>query len=144
MSNEKNEIDKIVTPHHYTQYTIEPIQVILDWNLPYCVSAAIKYLSRYQFKDGKQDLKKAIDYLKFELLRLAKIDRLISQLETLQTHTYQYHYNTVMKDWKPVLNINDAFYYLWSSRENDLSRVENIQSAIQDIELELARMETTP
>ena len=58
---------------HYTkgrQY--EPLAVILDWKLPYCLGNVVKYIARYGRKpceDPKEDLFKALDYLKREIER---------------------------------------------------------------------------
>lgn len=57
--------DVVNSPAHYTQGKFETIDVILDItkNLPgdegYLVGNIIKYLSRYHFKNGKEDLEKA-------------------------------------------------------------------------------------
>jgi hypothetical protein len=62
-----------MTSDHYTkgrQY--EPLAVILDWKLPYCLGNVLKYIARYNRKpceDPKEDLFKALDYLKREIER---------------------------------------------------------------------------
>ena len=45
-------------PPHYTQGSIECIDVIEDWNLGYHEGNALKYLCRYKYKNGIEDLKK--------------------------------------------------------------------------------------
>lgn len=59
------EPDDINHPSHYTQGSIEPIDVIEDWDLPYHLGNVIKYIARYRFKgSSKKDLDKASWYLK--------------------------------------------------------------------------------
>jgi len=50
-------------PEHYAKYTIEPVDVIEDWDLPFHLGNVIKYISRYRDKGGKSDLEKAQWYL---------------------------------------------------------------------------------
>lgn len=62
-------VDVVNSPTHYTQGKFETIDVILDTvqHLPgpqgYLVGNIIKYLSRYHFKNGPEDLEKARWYL---------------------------------------------------------------------------------
>lgn len=61
--------DMINHPPHYKQGKYETIDIILDItkNLPgdqgYLVGNIIKYMSRYYFKNGKQDVEKARWYI---------------------------------------------------------------------------------
>lgn len=65
----KQQHDLVNSPKHYTQGDLETIVIILDTikHLPgregYLVGNIIKYLSRYHFKNGQQDLEKARWYL---------------------------------------------------------------------------------
>lgn len=59
------DVDVVNHPAHYTFGKIEVIDVLEDWKLPYHLSAALKYIARAGKKDdAKQDLEKAIWYLK--------------------------------------------------------------------------------
>lgn len=73
MSDDKNEWDSVNHPSHYCEgRTIEPISVIEDWELPYHLGNALKYISRAGRKDDAlQDIEKAVWYLEryAELLR---------------------------------------------------------------------------
>lgn len=67
MSQEK--IDVAQQPH-YTQWKIQPITFITANKLNFCQGNVIKYVMRYNQKNGLEDLKKAkvyIDYLIQEL-----------------------------------------------------------------------------
>ena len=52
-----------VNPNHYKQGDIEVIDFILDQNFNYLEGNIIKYVSRYKYKNGLEDLKKAHWYL---------------------------------------------------------------------------------
>ena len=65
------EYDSVNHPSHYTQGKIEVLDFILDQDLPYLAGNIVKYICRYRFKNGVEDLQKAEFYLK----------RLIKELE---------------------------------------------------------------
>jgi hypothetical protein len=52
-----------INPDYYTQMKIPPNVFITENNLEWEVGNAIKYLSRYEKKNGKEDLKKAKKYI---------------------------------------------------------------------------------
>ncbi len=64
--NVSNPVDH---PNHYTQGKIEVIDFIVDQKFDYIEGNIIKYVSRYKYKNGLEDLKKA----RFYLERLIKI-----------------------------------------------------------------------
>lgn len=72
--------DLVNSPKHYTQGQFETIDIILDTieHLPgkegYLVGNIIKYLSRYHFKNGQQDLEKSQWYLN-KLLELIQKEK---------------------------------------------------------------------
>lgn len=56
--------DTINSPPHYTHGTIEPIDVIEDWGLPFHLANVIKYVSRHLYKGQPvADIRKAKWYL---------------------------------------------------------------------------------
>jgi len=55
--------DKVNHPSHYTQGMIEVLDAIQDWKMNYIEGNIIKYVARYKFKNGKEDLEKAQFYL---------------------------------------------------------------------------------
>lgn len=55
--------DKINYPKHYTQ-GIEPLDYIESWDMGFVQGNVIKYVTRYKYKGGKEDLLKAEFYLK--------------------------------------------------------------------------------
>lgn len=67
-------------PDHYVKdRKYEPYKVIRDWNLNFNLGSAVKYLARAGRKDDAiEDLKKAIEYIRFE------IEELEDQLEEIE------------------------------------------------------------
>ena len=60
--------DLINNPPHYTQGKIEPIAVIEDWKLGFCLGNTVKYIARAEHKGSTvADLKKARWYLEREI-----------------------------------------------------------------------------
>lgn len=57
--------DVINIPDHYAKWTIEPITFIMENELPFAEGNVIKYTMRHMDKNGLEDIKKAIKYLKF-------------------------------------------------------------------------------
>ena len=57
-----NMSDNVNHPKHYTYGPIECIEVVQ--HMPYLDGNAIKYLWRHRHKNGKEDLEKAIWYIK--------------------------------------------------------------------------------
>jgi hypothetical protein len=65
--------DNVVHPSHYNAHPsgVECIDIAKHHN--FCIGSAIKYLWRQGLKDGNpavQDLKKAVEYINFEIARL--------------------------------------------------------------------------
>jgi hypothetical protein len=52
-----------VNPSHYKQGNIEVIDFILDQKFNYLEGNVIKYITRYKYKNGLEDVKKARWYI---------------------------------------------------------------------------------
>lgn len=68
---EENNI--ITHPSHYCFGEYEPVKVIQDWKLNFCLGNVIKYVARAGRKENNsmiQDLEKAKQYLEFEIENL--------------------------------------------------------------------------
>lgn len=61
-----------INPDHYKQGNIEVIDFILDQKLTYVEGNIVKYVSRYKYKNGLEDLKKAQWYLNKLMLEMTK------------------------------------------------------------------------
>lgn len=53
--------------NHYNNKKIQPIDYITENELPYCEGNVVKYVTRHKEKNGAEDIKKAIHYLRFIL-----------------------------------------------------------------------------
>ena len=80
-NNGKKTFDNVQNPQHYTDTKIEPIEVIEDWNLGFCLGNAVKYIKRAGHKKSSSmsmkekeinDIGKAIWYLNRHLQHLEK------------------------------------------------------------------------
>lgn len=56
--------DEQVGGDHYKRQIIQPFDIIKEYNLDFFEGNALKYLLRYKFKNGVEDIDKAIDYLR--------------------------------------------------------------------------------
>lgn len=80
VEDRKEEVNQISHPPHYCFGKYEPIKVIQDWKLSFCLGNTIKYIARAGQKEGNsklQDLLKAKQYIEFE----------IGELENENNHT---------------------------------------------------------
>lgn len=62
--------DMVVKPNHYTRFPLEPTQYAMEYSLNWCEGNALKYLCRFPFKNGVEDLKKAMRYVEMLLMFL--------------------------------------------------------------------------
>lgn len=65
-------IDKTQQPH-YTQHKIQPVVFIGENRLDFLVGCIIKYVTRYNLKNGVEDLEKARHYLDMLIQREKKL-----------------------------------------------------------------------
>ena len=66
----KHPTDRQVGGDHYRNFKIQPIEFITANNLSFIQASIIKYICRYNKKNGKEDIDKAIHYC--ELLKELK------------------------------------------------------------------------
>lgn len=57
--------DHQVGGDHYKVQSIQPIEYILANELNFCEGNVVKYITRWSYKNGIEDLKKARHYLDF-------------------------------------------------------------------------------
>ena len=67
--------DEQVGGSHYQKLKIQPMEYILQNNLGFVEGCVIKYVSRYKFKNGIEDLKKARQNLDFLIEHLEDLER---------------------------------------------------------------------
>lgn len=68
--SEKLGYDAVTTPNHYTRFKVEPITFIMENGLPFWAGSVIKYVLRYDAKNGLEDLKKARRYLDMQIAKM--------------------------------------------------------------------------
>ncbi len=72
-----------INPTYYKQGEIEVIDFILDQNMDYLTANIQKYISRWRFKDGIDDLRKArwfLDKLIEQQMKNSVIDNKLSKI----------------------------------------------------------------
>lgn len=78
------------SPGNFGHYSgpLQPIDFINDANIPFCEGNIVKYVCRYQKKNGLEDLEKADWYL----------DRLIERISVDPSSVYVYRPRTILLD----------------------------------------------
>lgn len=59
--------DPVFRPHHYARFVIEPLTFINANKLPANIANVVKYVCRYDAKNGREDLLKARRYIDIQL-----------------------------------------------------------------------------
>ncbi|WP_291394978.1 DUF3310 domain-containing protein [Acinetobacter sp.] len=60
-------LDEQIGGNHYKTLSIQPITYIMANDLGWCEGNAIKYITRFKQKGGRQDIEKAVHYLQILL-----------------------------------------------------------------------------
>lgn len=68
--------DMVHQPNHYARYVIEPVTFIGANKLPFDVGNVIKYVCRYDAKNGIEDLEKAKRYVEIVIERVKREARI--------------------------------------------------------------------
>ena len=55
--------DNIKDPKHYSRWKIEPVQFMMENEIPYAEGNVIKYIMRWRYKGGLEVLHKAQEYI---------------------------------------------------------------------------------
>ncbi|MBO6814568.1 MAG: DUF3310 domain-containing protein [Rhizobiaceae bacterium] len=63
VNNFNTEGDMVNRPNHYTRFEIEPTYMAMSNDLNWCEGNFLKYICRYPYKNGAEDLRKAMRYL---------------------------------------------------------------------------------
>lgn len=64
-------MEEIRNQKHYTQFKIQPVEFIAANNLDYFQGNVIKYVMRYNLKNGIQDLEKAKHYIDMMIQKIS-------------------------------------------------------------------------
>lgn len=63
-------MDDKTNPSYYKRWAIEPIDFCMKNDLPFWCGSVIKYILRYDQKNGLEDLHKAKAYIDFKIREL--------------------------------------------------------------------------
>ena len=55
--------DNIKDPKHYAMWKIQPVKFIVENEIPYAEGNVIKYVMRWKYNNGLEDLHKAQEYI---------------------------------------------------------------------------------
>jgi len=80
-----------INPKHYTRLVITPREIINQLDLSWDLANVLKYVSRYQQKNGKEDLLKAKKYI--ELYGEKKEYNMLSRVPEEYAEEYLREYN---------------------------------------------------
>jgi len=97
-------LDKQVGGEHYKKYVIQPIEFFIANNIPYAEAAIIKYVLRYQDKNGIEDLEKAkhlIEILIEDLKSLDKVQNTFNEIKICRDTPDNLKPGIVQKGFKP-------------------------------------------
>ena len=61
--NTVNPYDKQIGGSHYLKYKIQPSKFVIENELLFPEGSVIKYICRHRFKNGKEDLEKAVHFI---------------------------------------------------------------------------------
>ena len=101
--------DMVNHPEHYNQNGVETIDIIYAYLTPkyvepfasFCMGNIIKYLDRYKFKNGQQDLKKAQWYA-IKLIDIYMDD--INPYDNFIVDLYNGDFTNAIKHWEEYRN----------------------------------------
>ena len=67
--------DTVDHPEHYARWEMEPVEFIAINDLPWWMANVIKYIMRYDAKDGLKDMYKARSYLDMKIRQIEGVQR---------------------------------------------------------------------
>ena len=67
--------DKQIGGSHYKNFTIQPYEFISKNDLSFFQGNVIKYVTRYLFKNGIEDLEKVIHYCELEIKKMKDLEQ---------------------------------------------------------------------
>lgn len=117
--NDHDPLSYQVGGDHYRKYEYQPVAFFSDVQLDFNRANAIKYLVRWKDKGGIEDLKKAVQYLRFAEEETDKYDRKIKRF----VWQFPSHEGRLIED---ILNGS-----LWEAREEIQELIEIEEANIE-------------
>ena len=62
--------DKQIGGNHYKKMKIQPSKFVIENKMLFAEGNVVKYICRHPYKDGKQDLEKAVVYINWAIDQL--------------------------------------------------------------------------
>ena len=95
---------------HYQTLDIEPVELFVKFNLNWFQGEVIKYCSRFQRKNGKQDLLKAIQVCELaDNLGLGIRFPICLDFKFLERYTSQFEYKNILDDIIDCLLVDNNY-----------------------------------
>lgn len=108
---------------HYSQFTIEPVDLMVKLNFNWFQGEILKYVSRFRDKNGKEDLDKAMSVSVLAIYRGLNQPTLFSDdvLEKNEEYIEEY-----VKQFLGKIDLSDLREIITSLVKNDYYRVKDI------------------
>jgi len=116
--------------NHYQQLRPQPIEVIKKLNLNFVSGNVVKYLARYKFKNGIEDLKKAIQYIEMGGGGMLYVPHGENRINLPKK------FWELVRDWGLTHNIRKALYELSGGSFMDRA-IPHIEEEIKHLESQL-------
>ena len=81
--------DNIKEPQHYTKWKIQPVQFMIENEIPYAEGNVIKYVMRWRYKGGLEDLHKAKEYINILIEREIACQEVMESSQVLEDRLNQ-------------------------------------------------------
>jgi hypothetical protein len=91
---------------HYKKLAIQPVQLIVKLQLDYFKGNVVKYVTRHRFKNGIEDIKKAIHYCELAKHYMSSMGTNKFSVKTIATITTDY----AEKNYLTLLERNAIYY----------------------------------
>lgn len=124
-----NVLETQVGGDHYKKLAVQPVQLIVKLQLDYFKGNVVKYVTRHRFKNGIEDIKKAIHYCDLAKHYMSSVGTNKFSVKTIAAVTTDY----AEKNYLTLLERN-AIYYTCVERFN--LAVETLNKIIKEYEQE--------
>lgn len=111
-------LDIQVGGNHYKNFPYQPLQLSVDMRLNFIQGNIVKYITRYKYKNGKQDLLKVVHYaslgkelkpLNFALLRNAlEAINLYASMNNLNDTIKNVIHHSIYQNWTEIISLVEA------------------------------------
>ena len=118
---------------HYERLKIQPLNIFVKYNLDWFQGEAIKYVSRFPNKGGKEDLHKALHVLNLALENFEPLPLKTKEYWLIEEGSESYIEDYVVQFYKGYFRKEKSFKYFHSFVYLVLSK--NYKEAIEELKL---------